>query len=116
MALAGGKFWVVHLAPNEADEERAEGREAGADHSDGGFGGGPAGGGDVVPLIGVLAIASIGVFGVRFTRDVGFVHLREDYETDNADNADTARFISKRSFTCKGGPGLRQADGEDYGQ
>lgn len=44
----GGGFGTLGAAPNQADEERAEGREAGGDHGYRGFGRGPEHGRDEV--------------------------------------------------------------------
>lgn len=67
----GGGFGAVGPAPDDADEEGAQGGEAGGYDSYGGFGGGPDGGGDVVPC------------------DIcSFAVLVEHYETNHADGAD----------------------------
>lgn len=56
----GGGFGAVGPAPDDADEEGAQGGEAGGYDSYGGFGGGPDGGGDVVPWGGLVSIAEAG--------------------------------------------------------
>lgn len=57
--LDGFGAGAMAAAPDDADEEGAEGGEAGADDRDGGFGGGPDGGGDVVPWMHVLGTGRI---------------------------------------------------------
>ena len=56
----GGGFGAVSAAPDDADEEGAQGREAGGYDGNGGFGTGPDGDGDVVPYWGVIVSLAAG--------------------------------------------------------
>lgn len=102
----------------EAGEERAEGREAGAHDGGGGFGCGPAGGGDVGPCWRNLAPGGEGFWVGRLTGDVFFVEVGEDDDFDDADDADAGGMmrVSLVDFSLLEREDVRESHGEDGGE
>ena len=105
-------------APDDADEEGAQGRDAGGYDGYGGFRGGPDGDWDVIPCVYLMVIAGSRLDGSwgsdrdgRTCEVLLIVVLAEDNEAGDADGADAGCVVSL--WDCLTGM-ERRGDGEAY--